>query len=63
MMNHPSGLGTALLSGISSLPHCCAGWDTGLKRYFLNSGKISDDERLRHEVYILNSILSSVAIP
>ncbi|MCK9591765.1 MAG: hypothetical protein M0Q91_07140 [Methanoregula sp.] len=32
-----------------------------IEKDFLDSGKISDDERLRHEVYILNSILSSVA--
>lgn len=32
-----------------------------IEKDFTNSGKISDEERLRHEVFILNSILSSVA--
>jgi len=32
-----------------------------IEKVFLDSGKISEDARLRHEVFILNSILSSVA--
>jgi hypothetical protein len=32
-----------------------------IEKDFAKSGKISDEERLRHEVFILNSILSSVA--
>jgi hypothetical protein len=32
-----------------------------IEKDFLDSGKISEEARLRHEVFILNSILSSVA--
>jgi hypothetical protein len=32
-----------------------------IEKEFLDCGKIPEEERLRHEVYILNSVLSSVA--
>ena len=59
-MNQPSGSGTASLDGISSPRQYCAGWVPDRKGVF-RIREVSEETSIRHEAFILNSILSSVA--
>ena len=59
--NRLSGSVTVFQYATSSLQHCCAGWATRSNTCRSNTEVTSPDSLLRHEVFILNSLLSSAA--